>query len=86
MRQTNEFNNCDVQTSGQAAIPGQTKLVNDLPLKPESCTGGKHRTQSKVPKHSKSGTQKSDTGNILLLRLLMIYSISLGPCNRQIDF
>lgn len=61
LRQTNEFNNCDAQTSGQAAIPGQTKLVNDLPLKPESCTGGKHRTQSKVPKHSKSGTQKSDT-------------------------
>ncbi|KAL4650165.1 hypothetical protein ACB092_01G067000 [Castanea dentata] len=63
LRQMNELDECEAQTSGQAAIPGQTGLANDLPLKPESRTGGKHQTQSKAPKHTKSGTQKTDIAN-----------------------
>ncbi|KAM4122157.1 hypothetical protein ACB094_01G061200 [Castanea mollissima] len=63
LRQMNELDECEAQTSGQADIPGQTELANDLPLKPESRTGGKHQTQSKAPKHTKSGTQKTDIAN-----------------------
>ncbi|KAK7837032.1 transcription factor e2fc [Quercus suber] len=62
LRQMNELDECEAQTSGQAAIPRQTELANDLPLKPASRTGGKHQTQSKAPKQSKSGTQKTDIG------------------------
>ncbi|KAM4129920.1 hypothetical protein ACJW30_01G060600 [Castanea mollissima] len=63
LRQMTELDECEAQTSGQADIPGQTELANDLPLKPESRTGGKHQTQSKAPKHTKSGTQKTDIAN-----------------------
>ncbi|XP_050267658.1 transcription factor E2FC isoform X2 [Quercus robur] len=63
LRQMNELDECEAQTSGQAAIPGQTELANDLPLKPESRTGRKHQTQSKAPKQTKSGTQKTDIAN-----------------------
>lgn len=83
----NELDECEAQTSGQATIPGQTELANDLPLKPESRTGGKHQTQSKAPKHTKSGTQKTDIGNIPLLHLsISPYINILGPCDGHIDF
>ena len=83
----NELDECEAQTSGQAAIPGQTELANDLPLKPESRTGRKHQTQTKAPKQTKSGTQKTDIGNIPLLHLLISPYINiLGPCNGHIDF
>lgn len=63
LRQKNELDNCGAQKRGQAAIPWRSKLANELSLKPEPRIGGNHGTSSKVPKHAKSGTQKTDTGN-----------------------
>ncbi|XP_059460817.1 transcription factor E2FC isoform X2 [Corylus avellana] len=61
LRQKNELDNCEAQKRGQAAILRRCKLANELSLKPEPRIGGNHGTNSKVPKHAKSGTQKTDT-------------------------
>jgi hypothetical protein len=63
LRQKNELDNCEAQKNGQAATPVRSKLASELSLKPDSRTGGNHRTKLKVPKQAKSGTQKTDTGN-----------------------
>lgn len=63
LRQKNELDNCEAQKRGQTATPRRSKLANELSLKPDTRTGGNHRTNLKVPKQAKSGTPKTDTGN-----------------------
>ncbi|KAB1203670.1 hypothetical protein CJ030_MR8G002764 [Morella rubra] len=61
LRQTNEPNDCEARTSGQAAIPGQSKLASDLSLKLESHPAGELPKKSKVTRQAKSGIKKINT-------------------------
>ncbi|XP_035538488.1 transcription factor E2FC-like [Juglans regia] len=78
----NKSNNCEAQASGQAAIHGQSKVANDLSLRPESCTAIKHHINSKVPKHVKTQKTETESSNGLNAATSCRYDNSLGCGNR----
>ncbi|KAJ9165982.1 hypothetical protein P3X46_020789 [Hevea brasiliensis] len=50
--------------TGQATIPSDSKLVADNTLDPQSATGMKRNSRSKVPKNAKLGTQRSNAESL----------------------
>lgn len=69
------------QIGGHEAAAGPSKVLHDPSLSiPQSCTGRKHNPKSKVPKHTKAGTQRStaDSHNGLNPAIGCRYDSSLG--------
>ncbi|KAF2310102.1 hypothetical protein GH714_006550 [Hevea brasiliensis] len=64
LKQNNEKHNHEAQYTGQATIPSDSKLVADNSLDPQSATGTKHNSRSKVPKNAKLGTQRSNAESL----------------------
>ncbi|KAK9266188.1 hypothetical protein L1049_025752 [Liquidambar formosana] len=95
--QTNETENREAQSTGQATLRDHTEAVatllehteavNNPPLGPDSSTGGgmHHSRKSKVSKHTKSGTQRSNAEfpNVLNSANNCRYDSSLGLLTKK---
>ncbi|ONI32414.1 hypothetical protein PRUPE_1G366800 [Prunus persica] len=74
------------QIGGHEAAAGPSKALQDPSLSvPQSCTGRKHNPKSKVPKHTKAGTQRStaDSHNGLNPAIGCRYDSSLGLLTKK---
>lgn len=74
------------QIGGHEAAAGPSKVLHDPSLSiPQSCTGRKHNPKSKVPKHTKAGTQRStaDSHNGLNPAIGCRYDSSLGLLTKK---